>query len=52
MTWRATWRITHVDEQRRRRLLELPGSTRAAAESLALAMWGPARYLSAIGRRP
>jgi hypothetical protein len=45
-----SWRVTHVDAQHRRHLLDLPDTTRAAAEALAMAMWGPAVYLAAVRR--
>ena len=50
MTAPTTWRVTHVDAQHHRHLLELPDTSRAAAEALALAMWGPALYLAAVRR--
>lgn len=46
-----TWRVTHVDHHRRRRILQLECDCRAAAEGLAEAMYGAALYLAAIRLR-
>lgn len=44
-----TFKVTHVDQHLRRRQLLLEGcTTRAAAEALAEAMYGAARYLAAV----
>ena len=43
------FKVTHVDQHLRRRQLLLEGcSSRAAAEAVAEAMYGAARYLAAV----
>lgn len=46
-----TWRITHVDFNRRRRQALLQCDGRSAAEALAAMMFGPAFYLAVIRLR-
>ncbi len=44
----AVYKVTHVDARRRRRQLLLECAGRAAAEALAVAMYGLPLYLAAI----
>lgn len=44
----AVYKVTHVDAKRRRRQLVLECAGRAAAEALAVAMYGLPMYLAAI----
>lgn len=48
------WIVTHVDQHQRRRQLLLECASRAAAEAIAEAAYGPAHYLASIrlGRSP
>ena len=44
----AQWKVTHLDQRLRRRQQVFDCTARAAAEALAEAMFGPARYLAAV----
>lgn len=48
MTHRLTYRITHIDHHQRRRQLVLQCECRAAAETLAVLMYGTPAFLSTI----